>query len=81
MLKYSLKDTEKLIDVFETLSKKRNNPQELENEIIQLMDYPVSIIQEFLKCIEVLDNKDENYLRENYIGIVAYITFRLNLVK
>lgn len=81
MLKYTSKDTEKMIDVFATLSENRNNPQELKNQIIQLMDYPVSVLNEFLKCMEILDNKDENYLRENYMGIVGYITLRLNFVK
>lgn len=81
MLKYTSKDTEKMIDVFATLSENRNNPQELKNQIIQLMDYPVSVLNEFLKCMELLDNKEENYLRENYMGIVGYITLRLNFVK
>ena len=81
MLKYTSKDTEKMIDVFATLSENRNNPQELKNQIIQLMGYPVSVLNEFLKCMEILDNKDENYLRENYMGIVGYITLRLNFVK
>ncbi len=81
MLKYTSKDTEKMIDIFAALSENRNNSQELERQIIQLIDYPVSVIHEFLKCMELLDNKEENYLRENYMGIVGYITLRLNLVK
>lgn len=45
------------------------------------MDYLVSGLNEFLKCMEILDKHDENYLRENYMGIVGYITLRLNFVK
>ena len=79
MLKYTTKDTEKMVDVFAALAEKRNNLNEIGNEIKQLLDYPVPVLQEFLKCMEVLSDKDQNYLKENYMGVIAYVTMRLNL--
>ncbi len=79
MLKYTTKDTEKMVDVFAALVEKRNNLNEIGNGIKQLLNYPVSVLQEFLKCMEVLSDKDQNYLKENYMGVIGYITMRLNL--
>ena len=81
MLKYTSKDTEKMIDVFAVIAEKQNNPNELENEIIQLIDYPIPVLQEFLHCMTALEKQDQNYLKENYMGVIGYITLRLNLVK
>ena len=56
MLKYNSKDTEKMINVFAALAEKQDNPAEISNEIVKLLDYPVPVLQEFLKCMEVLGN-------------------------
>lgn len=81
MLKYNSKDTEKMINVFAALTEKQDNLTEISNEIVKLLDYPVPVLQEFLKCIEVLANHDENYIKENYMGVIGYVTLRINLVK
>ena len=81
MLKYNSKDTEKMINVFAALAEKQDNPTEINNEIVRLLDYPVPVLQEFLKCIEVLEKHDENYIKENYMGVIGYITLRINLVE
>ena len=81
MLKYNSKDTEKMINVFAALTEKQDNPTKISNEIVKLLDYPVPVLQEFLKCIEVLANHDENYIKENYMGVIGYVTLRINLVK
>ena len=80
MLKYTSKDTEKMIDVFASIADKRNNPKELYNEMIKIVDYPVPVLQEFLNCMTALEKKDEKFLKENYVGAIGYITLRLNLV-
>ena len=80
-LKYTTKDTEKMVNVFATISEKRNNPEEIINEIKQLLDYPVPVLQEFLKCMEILSNKDQNYLKKNYMGVIGYVTLRLNFIN
>lgn len=79
-LRYKAKDTEKLIDVFSSISDKRDNPQELLEEVKKIADYPLQVIVEFLKCMEVLSAKEDDYIRKNYSGVIGYITFRLNLV-
>ena len=77
-LVYKSSDVEKMVDVFASISEKKNNPTEVYNEMIKLIDYPVNVLQEFLKCMEILVDKDQNYLKENYMGVIGYITLRLN---
>ena len=81
MLKYNSKDTEKMINVFAALAEKQDNSTEISNEIVKLLDYPVPVLQEFLKCMEVLEKHDENYIKENYMGVIGYVTLRINLVE
>ena len=81
MLKYTSKDTEKMIDVFASIADKRDNPEELYKEMLKIVDYPVSVLQEFLNCMTALNNKNQEFLKENYIGVIGYITIRLNLVN
>lgn len=77
-LKYTSKDVEKMIDAFAIISENKENHEVLYNEMVKLIDYPVNILQEFLKCMTVLSDKDQNFLKENYIGVIGYITLRLN---
>ena len=81
MLKYNSKDTEKMINVFAALAEKKNNTTEISNEIVKLLDYTLPVLQEFLKCMEVLEKHDENYIKENYMGVIGYVTLRINLVE
>ena len=78
-LRYKTKDAEKLIDVFSSISDKKDNPMELLEEVKKIADYPLAVIVEFLKCMEVLSAKEEDYLRKNYSGVIGYITLRLNM--
>lgn len=81
MLKYNSKDTEKMINVFAVLAKKQDNPIAISNEIVKLLNYPVPVLQEFLNCMEILGKHDENYIKENYMGVIGYVTLRINLVE
>ena len=80
-MKYKSSDIEKMIDVFAEISNNGNNPDRVVEELKKLINYPVNVLQEFMHCMEILEGKDENYLKENYWGIVGYITLRLNFVK
>jgi len=80
MLKYTSKDTEKLINVFASIADKKDNISELGKEMLKLINYPVPVLQEFLNCMTALEKKDEKFLKENYVGAIGYITLRLNLV-
>ena len=64
MLKYNSTDTEKMINVFAALAEKQDNPTEISNEIVKLIDYPVPVLQEFLKCMEVLENMTKTISRK-----------------
>lgn len=79
-LKYTSKDTEKMIDVFASIADKKDNPEELYEEMLKIIDYPVPILQEFLNCMTALNDKNQEFLKENYMGVIGYITMRLNLV-
>lgn len=79
-LKYTSKDTEKMIDVFASIADKKDNPEELYKEMLKIVNYPVPVLQEFLNCMTSLKDKNQNFLKENYVGVIGYITMRLNLV-
>lgn len=79
-LKYTSSDTKKLIDVFASIAEKEDNPEELFKEMLKIIDYPVPVLQEFLNCMIALENKNRKFLKENYTGVIGYITMRLNLV-
>ena len=78
-IKYTSRDVEKMIDVFAIISHNKENYEVLCNEMVKLSNYPINILHEFLKCMEVLSDKDQNFLKENYMGVITYITMRLNL--
>ena len=81
MLKYTSKDTEKMIDVFASIANKRDNHEELYKEMLKIVNYPVPVLQEFLSCMTALNNKNQEFLKENYMGVIGYITLRLNLIN
>jgi hypothetical protein len=81
MLKYTSKDTEKMIDVFASIANKKDNPKELYKEMLKIIDYPVPVLQEFLNCMTALNDKNQKFLKENYMGVIGYITLRLNLIN
>ena len=78
VLKYISNDVEKMIDAFAIISDNKENYEVLYNEMVKLVDYPVNILHEFLKCMEALSDKDQSFLKENYLGVIGYITMRLN---
>lgn len=80
-MKYKSSDIEKMIDVFAEISENGYNPERVVEELKKLVNYPINVLQEFMHCMEILEGKDKNYLKENYWGIVGYITLRLNFVK
>ena len=77
-LKYKAKDTQNLIDIFYNLSKSNFNQDVIQAELEKLTKYPTNVIEEFLKCVKLLK---ENDIKDKYMGIIGYITMRLNLVE
>ena len=80
-MKYKSTDVQKMIDVFAEISNNSNNPEIVIEEIKKIVNYPINVLQEFMHCMKILEGKDESYLKENYWGIIGYITLRLNFVK
>lgn len=76
-LKYKAKDTQNLIDIFANLSESNFNQEVIKTELEKLTKYPTNVIEEFLKCVKLLK---ENDIKDKYMGIIGYITMRLNLV-
>ena len=84
-LKYKIADVEKMIDAYTTpttLSRARD-ANEVAKLIAQaqeiLSNYPVDIVEEFMKCINDLESKNIFATKDNYQGILGYIMIRLNL--
>lgn len=79
-LKYKTSDTEKLIDTFAKISEHKDDLSIVAEEMKKLMvEYPPNVIETFLHCIEMIEDKhDEDYLKDNYMGVIGYITLRLN---
>lgn len=77
-LKYKAKDTQNLVDIFANLSESNFNQEVIRTELEKLTKYPTNVIEEFLKCVKLL--KEDN-IKDKYMGIIGYITMRLNLVE
>lgn len=79
-LKYKNKDTLNMIDIFVNICDNRDagNMVELETELVKLTKYPTRVVEEFVRCIDMIKNK--NVTKDNYLPLVGYITIRLNLV-
>ena len=81
-LKYTTKDTEKILDTFVRIQEKGIKNINL-IELEPLLDYPKEVLAAFLKCMDYLDkmNYDNDYIRENYDALMGYITIRLNIAE
>ena len=77
-LKYKAKDTQNLVDIFANLSESNFNQDVIKTELEKLTKYPTNVIEEFLKCVNLLKKDD---IKDKYMGIIGYITMRLNLVE
>ena len=77
-LKYKAKDTQNLIDIFANLSESNFNQEVIKTELEKLTKYPTNVIEEFLKCVNLIKEDD---IKDKYMGIIGYITMRLNLVE
>jgi hypothetical protein len=77
-LKYKSSDTLKLIDIFNNLSKGIDDNNLLEKELERVSQYPAYIVDEFLKCINVLTVEQ---VETKFMGVIGYITLRLNFAK
>ena len=78
-LKYKAKDTQNLVDIFANLSESNFNKEVIKTELEKLTKYPTNVIDEFLKCVNLLKEDDIN--EDKYMGIIGYITMRLNLIE
>lgn len=78
-LKYKAKDTQNLVDIFANLSESNFNKEVIKTELEKLTQYPTNVIEEFLKCVNLLKEDDIN--EDKYMGVIGYITMRLNLVE
>lgn len=78
-LKYKAKDTQNLVDIFANLSESNFDKEIIKTELEKLTKYPTNVIEEFLKCVNLLKEDDIN--EKKYMGIIGYITMRLNFVE
>lgn len=78
-LKYKAKDTQNLVDIFANLSESNFDKEVIKTELEKLTKYPTNVIEEFLNCVNLLKEDDIN--EDKYMGVIGYITMRLNLVE
>lgn len=76
-MKYTTKDTQNLIDIFANLSESNFDKDIIKDELAKLTKYPTNVIAEFLKSVDLIK---ENDIDDKYMGILGYITLRMNLV-
>ena len=76
-MKYTVKDTQNLIDIFANLSESNFDKDIIKDELAKLTKYPTNVIDEFLKSVGSIK---ENDIEDKYMGILGYITMRINLV-
>lgn len=82
-LTYKVADTIKLFHTFAEISRKKDNPEEVFEEMKILVEYPPSVINAFLKgvdiCDNVIKNKGEDFMKDNPEIILGYITMIINM--
>ena len=76
-LKYSTKDTLIMIDAFSKLSKEGVSAEEMREGIISLCEYPVEVVEKFIAAANAVSEKV--LTPQNHLGVLAYITLRINL--
>lgn len=75
-LRYSSKDTERLLDLFCELD--RNNMEKSVESIMSLAkEYPTEVVDKFLRAVSAIN--EDLITSDNMMGIIAYITLRINL--
>lgn len=78
MLQYTSKDVITMIDCFASIYDKKDDLLSALKEIETLKKYPTEVLSEFLDCMTTCRITD-NDIKENYMGIIGYITLKLNL--
>lgn len=78
MLQYTSKDVMTMIDCFASIYDKKDNLLSALKEIETLKKYPTEVLSEFLDCMTTCKITDDN-IKENYMGVIGYITLKLNL--
>ena len=76
-LKYSVKDTLVMIDAFAKLSNEGVSVEEMREGITSLCKYPVEVVEKFIAAANAISEKV--LTPENHLGVLAYITLRINL--
>lgn len=72
-LNYGERDTRNMLDAFCELGDLERTAE----AISELSKYPVEVVEKFLKAVNAID--EELIKPENIMGIIGYITIRINL--
>lgn len=72
-LRYSSNDTQKMLDAFCELDDFERSAKAIQ----ELTKYPVEVIDKFLKAVSAIN--EDLITSDNMMGIIAYITLRINL--
>lgn len=72
-LTYGVRDTQKMLNAFCELYDLERSAE----AISELSEYPIEVVEKFLNAVIAIDEKLIN--AENMMGIIGYITIRINL--
>lgn len=73
-LTYGERDTQNMLNAFCELDDLERSAE----AISELSKYPIEVVEKFLKAVNAIDEKLIN--AENMMGIIAYITIRINII-
>ena len=76
-LKYGTKDTLNMLDALYKLNDAEKSAEEIVEAIGELSKYPIEVVEKFLMAVNAINEK--LIIPENKMGIIAYITIRINL--
>ena len=76
-LKYTTNDTMVMVDAFYTLTREGVTKDEMKEKILSLCNYPVDVVEKFITAVNAVS--ETMITPEERIGILAYITLRINL--
>ena len=80
-LKYNFDDYKKMVDVFATIVDNSTTKEEDLKELEKLLDYPTHVIKAFWECMFEIKDKGEDYVKDNFWGIAAWVVLRMNFAK
>lgn len=76
-LNYSTRDTLNMLNALCVLNDTEKSAEEIAEAIGELTKYPLEVVEKLLMAVNAINEK--LIMPENMMGVIAYITIRINL--